>query len=59
MSDLVDRDQTIWTPDGSIGMGELTYTALDGTFSGWRRREIEREYGPVCAHDPSEAVGET
>lgn len=47
MISLRDRDDTIWTPDGSIGQGDVTYSALDGTLSGWRRCEVDAQYGPV------------
>lgn len=39
---LRDRDGEIWTPDSNG-----TYTALDGTFTGWRREDVEAQYGPV------------
>lgn len=42
MTKLRDRDGEVWTPDD-----DGTYGALDGTFSGWRRKDIEAQYGPV------------
>lgn len=39
---LRDRDGEVWIPEGGG-----TFTALDGTFSGWRREDIEAQYGPV------------
>lgn len=39
---LRDRDGSVWTPDG-----DGTYSAHDGTLSGWRRKDIEAQYGPV------------
>lgn len=39
---LRDREGGIWSPDG-----QGTYTAFDGLFTGWRREDVDRMYGPV------------
>lgn len=45
--ELVDSEATVWSPEGVDDTGRTLYGALDGTFSGWRREDVDRVYGVV------------